>query len=98
MKESGDGTTKTSYPVFSKSLQWFAKGGIFDAPTVIGVGEARPEAVVPLDTMWRQMSREFDEHSQPTTVNNYFTVNGAEDPERWATSAAKVLTRELRMA
>ena len=97
MKEAGDGTTKTSYPVFSKSLQWFAKGGIFDAPTVIGVGETRPEAVVPLDTMWRQMSREFDEHSQGGN-NFYFTINESENAERTAHEVAYIIKRELRLA
>ena len=97
MKEAGDGTTKTSYPVFSKSLQWFAKGGIFDAPTVIGVGEARPEAVVPLDTMWRQMSKEFDEHSQGGN-NFYFTINESENAERTAHEVAYIIKRELRLA
>jgi len=97
MREAGDGTTKTSYPVFSKSLQWFAKGGIFDAPSVIGVGESGAEAVVPLDKMWAQMDRKLDEHSGPQ-VNQYITVNGAQDPELWATSAARTLKRELRMA
>jgi hypothetical protein len=96
MREAGDGTTKTSYPVFSKSLQWFAKGGIFDAPSVIGVGEAGAEAVVPLDRMWAQMDRKLDEHSGPQ-INQYFTVNGAQDPDMWATSAARTLKRELRM-
>ena len=96
MREAGDGTTKTSYPVFSKSLQWFAKGGIFDAPSVIGVGEAGAEAVVPLDKMWAQMDRKLDEHSSPQ-INQYFTVNGAQDPDMWATSAARTLKRELRM-
>jgi hypothetical protein len=97
MKEAGDGTTKTSYPVFTKSLQWFAKGGIFDAPSVIGVGESGAEAVVPIEKLWTQLGREFDEHSAPH-VTQYFTVNGAQDPELWATSAARTLKRELRMA
>ena len=98
MKEAGSGSTKTTYPEITKSLKWFAKGGIFDAPAVIGVGDApSPEAVVPLDKMWAQMSREFDEHSGPQ-VTQYFTVNGAQDPELWATSAARTLKRELRMA
>ena len=97
MKEAGDGTTKTSYPVFTKSLQWFAKGGIFDAPSVIGVGESGAEAVVPIEKLWTQLGREFDEHSAPH-VTQYFTVNGAQDPELWATSAARTLIRELRMA
>ena len=97
MKEAGSGDTKATYPVFTKSLQWFARGGIFDAPSVIGVGESGAEAVVPLDRMWTQLGREFDEHSGPQ-VTQYFTVNGAQDPELWATSAARTLKRELRMA
>ena len=32
----------------SFSVEWYAKGAIFDAPKIIGVGEAGPEAVVPL--------------------------------------------------
>lgn len=34
-------------PVFS-GINWYAKGGIFDAATIAGIGEAGPEAVVPL--------------------------------------------------
>jgi phage-related protein len=30
---------------------WYATGGIFTSPSIIGVGEAGPEAVVPLDRM-----------------------------------------------
>lgn len=32
----------------SFGIQWYASGGIFDMPSVIGVGERGPEAVVPL--------------------------------------------------
>ena len=35
-------------PVPKFSVNWFATGGLFDGPSVIGVGEAGPEAVVPL--------------------------------------------------
>ena len=94
---SSDGSTKANYPVFSKSLQWFAKGGIFEAPSVIGVGESGAEAVVPLDKMWDRMGKEFDKHSG-ATVNNYITVNGSQDPEAWAVGAARTIKRELRMA
>lgn len=38
---------KGSLPRFS--IDWYAKGGLFDSPTVLaGVGEAGPEAVLPL--------------------------------------------------
>ena len=32
----------------SIGINWYAKGGIFNAPSIIGVGEAGKEAVVPL--------------------------------------------------
>jgi len=32
-------------------IEWYAKGGIFNSPSVIGVGEAGPEAVVPIDKL-----------------------------------------------
>jgi len=36
------------------SVDWYAKGGIFDSPSLIGVGESGKEAVVPLErnTEW----------------------------------------------
>lgn len=39
-----------SVPKFS--ISWYAQGGIFDSPTIAGIGEAGPEAVVPLDKFW----------------------------------------------
>jgi hypothetical protein len=33
----------------SLSVNWYGKGGIFNQPSIIGVGEKGPEAVVPLD-------------------------------------------------
>lgn len=42
---------KISYPDID--VDWYAKGGIFTQPSVIGVGEAGPEAVLPLsDSGW----------------------------------------------
>lgn len=37
-----------SFSLPSISVDWYAKGGLFDQPTVIGVGEAGQEAVLPL--------------------------------------------------
>ncbi len=34
----------------SLGISWYAKGGVFNGPSVIGVGEAGPEAVVPLSS------------------------------------------------
>jgi phage-related minor tail protein len=35
----------------SLGIDWYAKGGIFSSPRVIGVGEAGPEAVIPIDKL-----------------------------------------------
>ena len=32
----------------SVSVSWYARGGIFDGASIVGVGERGPEAVVPL--------------------------------------------------
>lgn len=61
----GDGGS-ASVPNFSVS--WNALGGIFDQPTIFntpagmqGVGEAGPEAVLPLDTLWAKMKEILNE-------------------------------------
>ena len=36
-------------------IAWYKKGGIFDSASLIGVGEAGPEAVVPLDKFWDKL-------------------------------------------
>ena len=55
-----------SIPEFS--VAWNALGGIFDQPTIFntpagmqGVGEAGPEAVLPLDTLWAKMKEILNE-------------------------------------
>lgn len=45
-------------------VSWYKTGGIFNDPSVIGVGEAGPEAVVPLDKLWGQLD------SMGTTIAN----------------------------
>lgn len=37
------------------NIDWYKTGGIFGSPSVIGVGEAGPEAVVPLDKFWDKL-------------------------------------------
>lgn len=99
--KSSDGKTSVSYPELSVSgFRWFAQGGIFNDPTIIGIGDSKgPEAAVPLDQMWKRMSAEFDQHlGGGAVVNNYFNVDGAQDPEAWAMGAARMIKRELRMA
>ena len=41
----------------SINVDWYAKGGIFDGASLIGVGEKGPEAVIPLDKLWTKMDK-----------------------------------------
>lgn len=43
------GDIRIPYPDFD--LNWYKAGGIFDRPSIIGVGEAGTEAVIPLEKM-----------------------------------------------
>lgn len=36
-------------------VNWYKTGGIFSSPSVIGVGEAGSEAVIPLEKLWSKM-------------------------------------------
>lgn len=57
----------------SLSIRWYAKGGIFNKPTVLsGLGEAGPEAVVPLDKFWRKLE---EMQSGDVIVNVYGSDN-----------------------
>ena len=46
---------KGSVPHFS--VDWYKTGGIFNSPSIIGVGEAGSEAVIPLDAFYSYMDR-----------------------------------------
>lgn len=72
------------------SVDWYKTGGIFDSPSVIGVGEAGPEAVVPLDKLWKKLDNLQSE------TNIVINVNGANaDPKEIADEVRRVLIREV---
>lgn len=55
----------------SLGIDWYAKGGIFDRPTVAGIGEAGAEAVVPLDKFWNKL----DNLAASATGGDQITIN-----------------------
>lgn len=58
------------------NVEWYAEGGIFDAASLIGVGEAGPEAVVPLDKFWDKLDRIADgTNAAPIVINVYGSDN-----------------------
>lgn len=52
------------------NVDWYAQGGIFRSPSVIGVGEAGPEAVLPIDKLQGMLANMAD-----SIVNGILTGN-----------------------
>ena len=78
-------------------IDWYKTGAIFMKPTVAGLAESGPEAIVPIDTLWNKLDRIADATSGGNTFNFNITVSGAEDPESYARRLVRQLKMELRM-
>jgi len=88
-------------------VNWYASGGIFSSPSVIGVGEAGTEAVVPIEKLDEIMAKALlkvgvgaqSKVSEPgvqsgNVTNNYdITINNPK-PEAASDSTRRVLLRQ----
>lgn len=70
----------------SLSIDWYATGGIFSKPTIAGIGEAGPEAVVPLDKLWKAIESSGGDN----VVINVYASDGMS-----VTALAKEVERRL---
>ncbi len=86
---------KGSMPKFS--VKWYAEGGIFDGPSLIGVGEKGTEAVIPLDPFWKKLDN-LERDGGDTIITNHITVDGAENPEDFANRFVRQLQMQIRTA
>lgn len=60
----------------SISVDWYAKGGIFNGASLIGVGEKGPEAVIPLDKLWTKMDKIADASGGDNIQINIYAPEG----------------------
>lgn len=77
------------------SVSWYAQGGIFDSPTIAGIGEAGPEAVVPLDKLWDKLDKIAESAQGDGVVINVYASPGM-DVEQLARRVEAVLVRQAR--
>lgn len=56
-------------------VDWYKTGGIFNSPSIIGVGEAGSEAVVPLDKLWSKLDKIAAGAGGDTIINVYGSDN-----------------------
>ena len=64
----GFGLNPPSFPSFDVS--WYARGGVFNSPSIIGVGEAGQEAVMPLERNTGWISTLAQKVAERMPVNN----------------------------
>ena len=65
----------------SLGISWYKQGGIMMKPTVFGInggnfmagGEAGPEAILPLDKLWSELNRQFQNQTQ--ALNNSLAMS-----------------------
>ena len=72
------------------NVRWYKQGGIFDSPSLIGIGEAGPEAVVPLDKLWDKL----DKIAESSTSDNV-TINVYASPGMDVNELARVIEKKL---
>lgn len=77
------------------SVSWYKTGGIFDSPSLIGIGEAGPEAVVPLDKLWDKLDKIAEvAHGDGVVINVY--ASPGMDVEQLARRVESVLVRQAK--
>lgn len=57
------------------SIDWYEQGGIFNSPTIAGIGESGPEAVLPLDRFWKEIGGLKKELAATSPVINIYPRN-----------------------
>lgn len=73
------------------NVDWYKDGGIFDSPTIAGIGEAGPEAVVPLDKLWSKLDAIAEGGAAP--VINVYATPGM-DVNQLAAKVEQILIRQ----
>ena len=83
----------------SISIDWYARAMqnpyMFSNATLFGAGEAGDEILYGREALLTDIKEAM---SGGREVVNYITVNGAEDPEAWASRFARQMKMEMRMA
>ena len=74
-------------------IDWYKNGGIFSSPSIIGVGEAGSEAVVPLDKFWNKLDNLTATTAAPV-INIYPTPH--QDAREIAKEVEKVLVQQQK--
>ena len=76
------------------NVNWYKQGGIFDNPSLIGVGEAGPEAVIPLDKLWKKLDAIAESGGGSPTINVY--ARDGQSAKEIAQEVYKIIVQQTR--
>ena len=88
----------------SFSISWYGKGGVFNAPAIIGIGEAGKEAALPMnERTYGEIARGISAQMgaagpQIIITGNEFNVRDDEDIDRIADSLSEKILRQMGAA
>lgn len=86
----------------SIGVSWYKKAEdnpyMFKDATLFGAGEHNDEILYGRTALLKDIETASSKASKPMNVTNYITVNGAEDPEDWASRFARQMKLEARLA
>lgn len=80
-------------------VDWYDKGGIFSSPSIIGVGEKRPEFVGALEDLRQLIGDEMDKRSNGGEIlitGNNFQVREERDIKKIAEELYKLIKKDSR--
>lgn len=84
----------------SVGIDWYARGGIAKAPSLIGIGEAGNEAIVPLsDPYMKPFAKAVaSQMSGGNNITNYIQIDGARDPQLVVDELLRQMNMRVRTA
>lgn len=77
----------------SFGVKWYDKGGVFNGPSVIGVGEKRPEFVGALDDLRKIVREESGNESSTINFNGNYSFAGQQDIDYFMNKAGQLVQR-----
>lgn len=80
----------------SINVDWYASGGIFDSPSLIGIGERGAEAVVPLDILWKKLDNIADASGNGAVVVNVYGADNMSVNELAAAVEQRLIQMQKR--
>lgn len=87
------------FPVPDVKIDWYKTGGIFTQPSIIGVGEAGTEAVIPIDKLKNMISEVIHEDKNymgPLIAIENMTVRSEEDIQHISRELYRLLQTSSR--